>query len=68
MARMLTGRNGSLELKRANGCRHSLRNCCVLAYFLDAADLPVIPQVMSSAQILATYPVPSAQERNASPA
>src|SRR5580693_9039205 len=67
MARMLTGRNGSLELKRApNGCRHSSRNCCVLAYFRDAADLPVISQVMSSAKMLATYPVPLAQERNAS--
>src|ERR1700722_1226713 len=67
MARILTGRNGSLELKRApNGWRHSSMNCCVLAYFLDAAGLPVISQVMSSAKMLATYPVPFAQERNAS--
>jgi hypothetical protein len=37
-------------------------NCCVLAYFLDAADLPVISQAMSSAKMLATYPVPFIQE------
>jgi hypothetical protein len=67
MARMLTGRNGSLELKRApNGWRTSSMNCCALAYFLDTADLPVISQVMSSAKMLVTYPVPVAQERNAS--
>jgi hypothetical protein len=41
-------------------------NCCVLAYFLDTADLPVISQVMSSAKMLVMYPAPSAQERNAS--
>jgi hypothetical protein len=52
---MLTGRNGSPALKRApNGWRTSSRNCCVLAYFLDTADLPVISQVMSSAKMLAT--------------
>src|SRR3984885_13178156 len=67
MARILTGRNGSLELKRApNGWRHSAMKCCVLAHFLDAADRPMISQVMSSAKMLATYPVPFAQERNAS--
>ena len=38
----------------------------MLAYFRDAADLPVISQVISSAKMLATYPVPFAQERNAS--
>jgi hypothetical protein len=41
-------------------------NCCLVAYFLDAADLPVISQVISSAKMLVTYPVPSAQERKAS--
>jgi hypothetical protein len=41
-------------------------NCCLVAYFPDAADLPVISQVISSAKMLVTYPVPSAQERNAS--
>jgi hypothetical protein len=41
-------------------------NCCALAYFLDTADLPVISQVMSSAKMLVTYPVPFAQEWNAS--
>ena len=40
-------------------------NCWVLAYLRDAADLPVISQVMSSAKMLATYPVPFAQELNA---
>jgi hypothetical protein len=34
--------------------------------FPDAADLPVISQVMLSAKMLVTYPVPSAQEWNAS--
>jgi hypothetical protein len=29
----------------------------VLAYVRDAADLPVISQVISSAKMLATYPV-----------
>src|SRR5262249_18994670 len=67
MARRWTGRNGSPELKRApKGRRTSSMNCCVLAYFLDTADLPVISQVMSSAKMLVTYPVPFAQEWNAS--
>jgi hypothetical protein len=64
---MLTGRNGSLELKRApNGWRTPSTNCCVLAYFLDTADLPVNSQVTSSAKMLVMYPVPFAQEGNAS--
>jgi hypothetical protein len=54
MARMLTGRSGSPELKRApNGWRTSPMTCCLSAYFLDTADLPVIFQVMSSAKMLA---------------
>src|SRR5882724_2379294 len=67
MARMLTGRKGSSELKRApNGRRTSSMNCCVLENFPDTADRPAISHVMSSAKMLATYPVPFAQERNAS--
>jgi hypothetical protein len=38
----------------------------VRAYFPDAADLPVISQVMSSAKMPATYPEPFAHERTAS--
>src|SRR6185437_9410253 len=67
MARMLTGRKGASELKRApNGRRTSSMNCCVLENFLDTADLPAISHVMSSAKMLVMYPVPFAQERNAS--
>ena len=41
-------------------------NCWVLPYFLDAADLPVISHVMSSAKMLLTYPIPFIQALNAS--
>src|ERR1700728_2466012 len=56
---MVTGRNGSPALNRApNGCSTSSTNWRVLGYFLETADLPVISQVMSSAKMLVTYPVP----------
>jgi hypothetical protein len=67
MARMLTGRKGESALNRApKGCRTSSRNCWVLSYRLETADLPTISQRMSGAKMLVTYPVPADQAAKAS--
>src|SRR5919201_2560631 len=59
---MVTGLNGASGRKRCpNGCRTSSTNSFVVAYFLDTAERPTISQVMSSAKMLVTYPVPADQ-------